>query len=278
MGSTFLDFSLAYPRHAATGEASVADGERGCHCSSWLQLVLQPCWRGLLWSKVTVENKNCSLRWRLHEKAREDFGRRLPSPRGLLTVCRVAMLVRCQLGRGEEKRASVRRYLFVRSWPSETSAVRVFPLSCSEGKENGVRMSALSMCACVHMAVHECCVTIALSTRKQLSGQQRGGTSSILCTDKLTYLFWRLSGSQRLSKYFVNATPKTALTKYTSSNASCIHTHCKPVDPSSPHQRHCLQYNMDFLLSLSKGRNNHTYTNDNVPLVTRLAQPLLWPR
>ena len=57
--------------------------------------------------------------------------------------------------------------------------------------------------ACVRMAVHVSYVTQPLSTRKQPSVQQRGGTSSILRKD--TYLFWRLSGSQWLSKYFVNA-------------------------------------------------------------------------
>ena len=34
------------------------------------------------------------------------------------TVCRVAMLAQCQLGRGEEKSTSVTRYPFVRSWLS----------------------------------------------------------------------------------------------------------------------------------------------------------------
>ena len=38
----------------------------------------------------------------------------------------------CQLGRGEEKSTSVRRYLFVR-------CVRVFPLFCSGNKESGVQ-------------------------------------------------------------------------------------------------------------------------------------------
>ena len=41
-----------------------------------------------------------------------------------------------------------------------------------------------------------------------------------------------------LSKYFVNATLRTVLSKHTRSNASCIHTHCKPVAPSSPQQQH----------------------------------------
>ena len=86
------------------------------------------------------------------------------------------------------------------------------------------------------MAVHVSSVTQAQSTRKQPTDQQRGGTSSIFRTD--TYLFWRLSGSHRLSKYFVNATSRTVLSKHTRSKAWCIHMHCKPVAPSSPQQQH----------------------------------------
>ena len=59
--------------------------------------------------------------------------------------------------------------------------------------------------ACVRMAVRVSSVTQALSTRNKPSAQQRGhgGTSSFLRKD--TYLFCWLSGSQWLSKYFVNA-------------------------------------------------------------------------
>ena len=81
MGSSFLVFSLANPGRAATQEVAVADKERGCQCSSWLEHVDEdfevksPLRREFARGNGSYMRKPRGLR------------RRLPSPRarGLLT-------------------------------------------------------------------------------------------------------------------------------------------------------------------------------------------------
>ena len=68
MGSGFLVFfSHADRQLGVTLEVAVAHKERGCHCWSWLKIVLRACLRRLLWSKVTGEKRVCTWQWKLHE-------------------------------------------------------------------------------------------------------------------------------------------------------------------------------------------------------------------
>ena len=59
-------------------------------------------------------------------------------------------------------------------------------------------------------------------------------------------------------KVFCQCRNRTVLSKHTCFNASCIHTHCKPVAPSSPQQQHFFfgQHGLSFIFAKGKQQSH----------------------
>ena len=155
--------------------------------------------------------------------------RRLPSHEDCShTVCRVAMLARCQLalGRGEDKCTSVRRYIFVRCWPSQCSAVHKCGcfLFLVLAAKKVVCAWVREIYICVRMAVHVTCVTISTVNKKK-----NRQISSVEEHAPFFGLFWWLSESHRLSKYSVNATSIEDSLVQTHGPQNIVHPHALQV-------------------------------------------------
>ena len=278
MGSSFLAFSLADPQPACSDSQS---GCRGCGERMSLLVVAWGCAPSML-TKIALNQGQCweesllvamEVTW----ESQGGLRRRLPSPRGLLTHSLSSGDAHPESVLAEAKRTA-------RAWGGiylcSLGHQKVVPCSVSVCFLLLVLAAKKAVCEWVHevcvrvaVHVHVSCVTIS-TVYKKTTDQQCGGTSSIFQMHTCFDGHLGHTGSQNSLSMSHQGQPCPST--YTPTH--CASTHVKPVAPSSPQQRHRLQDSMDFLLSLSKGRSNNTYTNDNVPLVTRLAQPLLWLR
>ena len=176
------------------------------------------------------------------------------------TVCRVAMLAQCQLCRGEENSKSVKRYLFVRSWPLLSSVVwcvRVFPLSYSGSKESGVRMNAWTQCVCAYGCTCKLCNTSTVD--KKTTVRSAAWRNILHSPERYIPVLTAIRVAVAL-KVFCQCRNRTVLSKHTHFNTSCIHTHCKPVAPSLPQQQHFFfffgQHGLSFIFAIEKKQSH----------------------